>query len=292
MNSSNNNSSQSIAQIAIEFDLKLIKQRALMFGKLLKIVVDNYRNGDIKSVHRDLPALDKFLDEIIERTGRNYCHFIGQSSPDRERDYTSSIILKSKLFVRALGFPNGIPQDVSDLDALKLIQTIIAEKTQRVKIEDERPQPEDKNWTTGVFMILTGFNMKIVDSFVNDPNLTNHQVKIIIEKSRLFTEDNRYYFANACCSRYIAALMPFAKSLELAFYTLGNEKKKQRTAKNTHPDLCSTISKVIDSRRLKPVPIEISGNNSSDIDRADRTKMSDRNDSDDYINSHPCEEHY
>jgi hypothetical protein len=224
-----------------------------------------------------LPELDKFLEEIMERVGKNYCRFNEQDSPDKERDFTSPMILKSKLFVRALGFPNGIPKDVSDLDALKLIQTVIAEKMQKIKIENEEPQLEDKNWTPGVFMILTGFKMTTVNSFVNDTNLKDRLVETIIKKSRSFTEDNRYSFANNCCSQYIAAFIPFAKSLELSFYTLENEKKKQRMAKKTHPHLFRS-----DLLGLKPVPTVTTGDNSSDVDQSDRTKMGDRNDGDDY----------
>jgi hypothetical protein len=281
MNSGNNNSNPSISQIAINYDLELIKQRAVKFEELLGIVVNSYQNGDINCVRRDLPDLDKFLSEIMERTGKNYCQFTGQNSPNIEHDCTSLKIPKSKRLVRALGFPNGIPQDISDLDAVRLIQTIIAEKMQRVKIKNGCPQLEDKNWTPGVFKILTGFDMTNVNSFANDTNLTDPIVRNIIEKSRLFTEDNRYSFADNCCSQYISAFMPFAKSLEVAFYTLDNKKKKKSDAKKTHSHLSSnnTLHEVVSLMGLKTIPTITTANNSPAIDRS---KMSDSNGGNDY----------
>jgi hypothetical protein len=284
MNSGNNNSNPSIAQISFEIDLELIKQRAIKFKELLAIVVNNYNSGDIQYVRRNLPDLDEFLSEIMVRTGKNYCSFTGQKNPDKVREYTSVRILKSKLFVRALGFPNGIPQDISDLDVLKLIQTIILEKIQKIKIDDKESQLEDKNWTTTVFKRLTGFDKIIVNSFLKDTDLTDIQVKTIIEQSRLFTEDTQYAFADNCCSQYVGAFMPFVKSLELDIYKLENEESKLRKARKTQPHLSSTntLREVIESMGLKPFPEITEGNNSPDINQSSQSKISNYNDVDDY----------
>jgi hypothetical protein len=274
-----------IAEISIQYDLELIKLRTVQFRQLLTIVANKYRNGNIQYVRDNLPSLYKSLVEIMERTGKNYCQSTEQNSLGKEREFTSKKVLNSKLFVRAFGFLNGIPLDVTDLDAYGRIQVTISEKIEKVKIEGGSPQQEDKNWTPGVLKILTGLKFKNIDRFVNNTNSAEFLVNEMINKSRLFTEDGRYSFIEDCCTQYVDALTPFAKSLELALYALENNQNKKRKFSQSCPQISSnnTLGDIFNVLLLKPVPKEQSGTSpSSNSDRIDRPKVSDRNDDYDY----------